>query len=55
MKLSVIPLLLFVFLSFSAKSQTEEPKPKSSPLGLISRRIIPTEVCIQIILTMILQ
>lgn len=34
MKLTVIPLILFVFLSFSAKSQTEEPKPKKFSFGV---------------------
>jgi hypothetical protein len=34
MKLSVIPLIFFVFLSFSAKSQTEEPKPKKFSFGV---------------------
>lgn len=34
MKLSVIPLILCVFLSFSVKSQTEEPKPKKFSFGV---------------------
>ncbi len=34
MKFSVIPLIFFVFLSFSAKSQTEEPKPKKFSFGV---------------------
>lgn len=34
MKLSVIPLILFVFLSFSVKSQTEDPKPKKFSFGV---------------------
>jgi hypothetical protein len=34
MKLSVIPLIFFVFLSFSAKSQTEEPKSKKFSFGV---------------------
>ena len=34
MKLSVIPLILFVFLSFSAKSQTGESKPKKFSFGV---------------------
>ena len=34
MKFSVIPWIFFVFLSFSAKSQTEEPKPKKFTFGV---------------------
>jgi len=34
MKFSVIPLILFVFLSFSVKSQAEEPKPKKFSFGV---------------------
>ncbi len=34
MKFSVIPFIFFVFLSFSAKSQTEEPKPKKFSFGV---------------------
>jgi hypothetical protein len=34
MKSSGIPLILFVFLSFSVRSQTEEPKPKKFSFGV---------------------
>ncbi|MGE0020707.1 MAG: outer membrane beta-barrel protein [Draconibacterium sp.] len=34
MKLSVIPFILFVFLSISVKSQAEEPKPRKFSFGV---------------------
>ena len=34
MKLSVIPFIFFVLLSFSVKSQTQEPKPKKFSFGV---------------------